>query len=64
MILQALGEAGGVDYLKTQSEMNPTAFMGLIGKVLPLTLAGDPNQPMRLELTGLQWLNQKIQQRN
>jgi hypothetical protein len=36
MILNALGQVGGEDYLIRQSEENPTAFMTLVGKVLPL----------------------------
>lgn len=40
MITQALDKAGGVDYLTRQADENPTAFMGLIGKVLPLQLSG------------------------
>ena len=36
MILAALNKAGGEDYLLTQSEENPTAFLTLVGKVLPL----------------------------
>lgn len=39
MILQALNEAhkdGGVAYLKDQAAKNPTAFLTLVGKVLPL----------------------------
>lgn len=40
MILQALDNAGGVDYLVTQSAENPTAFLALVGKVLPMTVAG------------------------
>lgn len=39
MILEALSDAGGVDYLKQQAEENPTAFLTLVGKVLPLQLA-------------------------
>lgn len=35
MILGALGDAGGQGYLLQQSKENPTAFMTLIGKVLP-----------------------------
>lgn len=46
MVLEALDKAGGVDYLLTQSEKNPTAFLTLVGKVLPLTLAGDPDHPL------------------
>jgi hypothetical protein len=41
MVIQALDEAGGVDYLVTQSRDNPTAFLTLVGKVLPLQVAGE-----------------------
>jgi hypothetical protein len=40
MILAALEGAGGVNYLKEQAQSNPTAFMTLVGKVLPMTVAG------------------------
>lgn len=36
MILEALGRKGGVDYLIEQAGENPTAFLTLVGKVLPL----------------------------
>lgn len=36
MILKALDEAGGIQYLLVQAHSNPTAFMTLVGKVLPL----------------------------
>ena len=51
MILQALDEqeGGGVAYLKMQAILNPAPFLSLIGKVLPTTLAGDPNNPVRFE---------------
>lgn len=39
MILEALSDAGGVDYLKRQANENPTAFLSLIGKVLPMQVA-------------------------
>jgi hypothetical protein len=35
MILGALSDAGGKEYLLKQAKENPTAFMTLIGKVLP-----------------------------
>ena len=35
MILTALEEAGGVDYLKRQATENPSAFLTLIGKIIP-----------------------------
>jgi len=51
MILQALSEKGGVAYLAKQADENPTAFLGLVGKVLPMTVAGDANQPVRVTVT-------------
>ena len=41
MILGALTKAGGETYLLRQAEANPVAFMGLVGKVLPLQLTGE-----------------------
>lgn len=35
MILTALDESGGIEYLKLQAKNEPTAFLGLIGKILP-----------------------------
>jgi len=46
MILTALDTAGGVGYLVEQSEKNPTAFLTLVGKVLPMTVQGDPENPL------------------
>jgi hypothetical protein len=40
MILGALSDVGGRAYLARQAEKNPNAFMGLIGRVLPLSIAG------------------------
>lgn len=51
MILGALDGAGGQDYLQKQAAENPTAFLTLIGKVLPTTLSGDPENPVGLSLT-------------
>ncbi|NDD57163.1 MAG: hypothetical protein EBZ44_05545 [Verrucomicrobia bacterium] len=48
MILGALSDKGGQAYLARQADENPTAFMGLLGKVLPTTLQGDPNAPLKL----------------
>ncbi len=41
MIVQALTNVGGVDYLSRQAEENPVAFMGLVGKVIPLQSVDD-----------------------
>lgn len=43
MILSALDTAGGVNYLVAQAHDNPSAFMTLVGKVLPLQVGGDPD---------------------
>lgn len=57
MILKALDENGGADYLAIQARQNPAAFMTLLGKVLPMTVAGDPDNPLktitRIELVGV-----------
>jgi len=35
MVLEALDKEGGVQYLQRQANENPTAFMGLLSKILP-----------------------------
>lgn len=42
MIAQALTNAGGVDYLteRANDPRTASAFLGLVGKVLPMTLTG------------------------
>lgn len=52
MIEQALSEVGGKDYLKTQASENPTAFMSLIGRLLPK----DSNVNVKGELDVRAWL--------
>jgi hypothetical protein len=46
MILQALAGAGGVDYLMVQARETPTAFLTLVGKVLPLQVTGENGKPL------------------
>jgi hypothetical protein len=45
---QAGGEHGTVGYLVAQAHANPTAFMGLLGKVLPMTI-GDTGQNEQIQ---------------
>lgn len=42
MILKALDGAGGIEYLKERAKdpRTASAFLGLVGKVLPMTIAG------------------------
>lgn len=51
-ILQAAEKAGDkqgmVGYLEKQAKENPTAFMGLLGKVLPMQVTGDPDAPLQV----------------
>jgi hypothetical protein len=57
MVLQALNNKGGVEYLERQAEANPTAFLTLVGKVIPLQVAGDPDNPLqtitKVQLVGI-----------
>lgn len=41
MILGALADAGGQAYLVKQAQLNPAAFMTLLGKVLPMQIKAD-----------------------
>lgn len=41
MILGALDDAGGQDYLTEQARENPKAFLALLGRVLPTTIKAD-----------------------
>lgn len=58
MILGALDEAGGVAYLKKQSDESPAAFLALVGKVLPMTVAGDKDNPLQTTIT-VSWAGTK-----
>jgi hypothetical protein len=51
MILGALDQAGGESYLLQQARENPNAFLTLVGKVLPTTLASDPENPPSITVT-------------
>lgn len=59
MILQALEGAGGVDYLvaRAQDPKTASAFLGLVGKVLPMQVTGADNGPLEhsivLEIKGV-----------
>lgn len=51
MILQALDEAGGVQYLVRQArKKNAAPFMALLGKVLPMQVTGEDGGPLKASL--------------
>lgn len=53
MILAALDQSGGVDYLmeRANDPRTASAFLTLVGKVLPMTVAGDSESPVKVEFT-------------
>lgn len=53
-ILKAATDAGNGDmaaYLAQQAVENPGPFMSLLGKVLPMQVAGDSENPITINLT-------------
>ncbi len=54
-ILKAAENAGGPDglvgYLEAQASANPGPFMALLGKVLPMQIAGDADAPLQINVT-------------
>lgn len=55
MVLDALDQKGGAAYLAEQAEKNPSAFMSLLGRILPTQLTGDGGGPV--EVSHDEWLN-------
>lgn len=49
MVLGALNAAGGVEYLleRANDPRTASAFLTLVGKVLPMQIQGDPNNPVK-----------------
>lgn len=50
MILNALDMAGGESYLMYQAMNNPGPFLQLVGKVLPLQVAGGDGKNLKIEI--------------
>lgn len=50
MILEALDNAGGVEYLERRANDPKTAaaFLGLVGKVLPMQVTGADDGPLKV----------------
>ena len=53
MITQALNNKGGVKYLEQQADANPVAFMGLVGKVLPMQVTGEDGGNLVIQIMRL-----------
>jgi hypothetical protein len=54
MILGALDDSGGQKYLAKQASENPNAFLALVGRVLPMTVQGDKDNPLQTTVT-IKW---------
>lgn len=52
-VLAAFDAVGGPKYLVEVAKSNPAVFCALLGRVLPLTVAGDPMNPVRYALVEL-----------
>jgi hypothetical protein len=48
MVLQALNEAGGIQYLVNVAHKDPKTFCSLLGRVLPLQLTGANEGPVQI----------------
>ena len=51
MILTALSNKGGVTYLERQADESPNAFLGLVGKILPLQVTGEDGKAVPVAVT-------------
>lgn len=51
MILDALGREGGIAYLQQVAQEDRKAFCALLGRVLPMTVIGDKDQPVALTIS-------------
>lgn len=49
MVIQALDEVGGIEYLKQRAIDNPNAFLTLVGKIIPLQVQGDKENPLYVQ---------------
>ena len=54
MILGALADVGGRDYLAAQAETNPSAFLSLLGKLVPTEITGRDDGPIEVALSDLE----------
>lgn len=66
MILEALDGAGGSAYLKARANdpRTASAFIALIGKVLPLTVQGPGDKGQHTFTITMPWLQSEIADRN
>ena len=63
MVERALHDVGGAQYLARQAEENPVAFLGLVGKVMPMQLIenADANTLTALHLIAARQIADQMQ---
>lgn len=49
MVIGALQSKGGAEYFARQADENPVAFMALVGRVMPLQIAGHDGGRLEVE---------------
>lgn len=49
LIVKALDELGGAQYLVQTAQSHPAAFLSLLGKVMPLQLEGSDGGPIKFQ---------------
>ena len=54
MVLEALAQKGGTEWLKEQMDKNPSAYMALLGKILPQQHTGLNDGPL-----SIRWMTQE-----
>lgn len=50
MVLAALDGVGGLKYLKKQAYENPTAFLTLVGRIIPTEITGAGGGNLTIEI--------------
>lgn len=49
-VLQSFATVGGAAYLAEQARANPTAYLSLVGKVLPLQVTGEDGGAVQISM--------------
>lgn len=49
-VLQSFETVGGAAYLAEQAKTNPTAYLSLVGKVLPLQVTGEDGGAVQISM--------------
>ena len=49
-VLQSFEIVGGAQYLAEQARLNPTAYLSLVGKVLPMQVTGEGGGPVSIQI--------------